>query len=148
MMQPHSIISATGDAPVPNRTNGSKTALDQLLGGKSRILRTKLDVLALEMSERFRIWDRNLERIDRDKERVTEIAERISRLANYHLRDHREKSELYEELANLETERRSQDVECWRDIVMVMRDFLGVWEAHEQAKARAIFLDYAGPGTA
>ena len=141
-------FSTPPDTPAPKPTNGSKTALDQLLGGKSRILRTKLDVLALEMKERLRIWDRNLERIDRDKERVTEIAERISRLANYHFRDHREKSELYEELANLETERRSQDVECWRDIVMVMRDFLGVWEAHEQAKARAIFLDYAGPGTA
>src|SRR5437867_3991576 len=147
-MDRYSNFSAAPDTPDPDRTNGSKTALDQLLGGKSRILRTKLDVLALEMRERFRIWDRNLERIDRDKERVTEIAERISRLANYHLRDHREKSELYEELANLEAERRSQDVECWRDIVMVMRDFLGVWEAHEQAKARAIFLDYAGPGTA
>ena len=100
------------------------------------------------MGERLRIWDRNLERIDADKERVSGVMDRISRLANYHLRDHREKSEFYEELANLENERRSQDVECWRDIVMVMRDFLAVWEAHEQAKARAIFLDHAGPGTA
>jgi len=140
-------FSAPPDTPAPKPTNGSKTALDQLLGGKSRILRTKLDVLALEMKERLRIWDRNLERIDHDKERVTELAQRISRLANYHFRDHREKSELSEQLVDLETERRSQDVECWRDIVMVMRDFLAVWEAHEQAKARAIFLDHAGLGT-
>ena len=124
-------------------TDGSKTALDQLLGVKSRVLRTKLEVLSFEMAERLRIWDRNLERIDGDKERVTGVMERISRLAEYHLRDHREKSQLYEALFDLENERRSQDVECWRDIVMVMRDFLAVWEAHEQAKARGIFLDHA-----
>jgi hypothetical protein len=122
----------------------STTALDQLLGVKSRILRTKLDVLAAEIGERLRLRSRNLIRIDADKERIGGVMDRISRLADYRLRDHREKSELYEELFNLENERRSQDVECWRDIVMVMRDFLAVWEAHEQAKARAIFLDHTG----
>ena len=146
-MERYSNFSGAPDPPVPNRTNASDNALDNLLGLKSRILSTKLEVLALEMRERLGIWERNLERIDHDKENGKEIMQRVSRLANYHLRDHREKSELYEELANLETERRSQDVECWRDIVMVMRDFLAVWEAHEQAKARAIFLDHAGLGT-
>ena len=43
----------------------------------------------------------------------------------------------------LEKERRTEDVECWRDVVMVMRDFLVVWEAHEQAKTKAIFLEHA-----
>src|SRR2546425_3718218 len=122
-MEPYFDIAAATDTPVPNPANGSDNALDKLLGLKSRILSSKLEVLALEMRERLRIWDRNLERIDGDKERVIQVAEQISRLANYHLRDHREKSELYEELASLETERRSQDVECWRDVVMVMRDF-------------------------
>jgi len=144
-MEPYFDLSAAARAGVArDPTDGSKTALDQLLGVKSRVLRTKLEVLSSEMAERLRIWDRNLERIDADKERVTVVMERISRLAEYRLRDHREKSELYEEIFGLETERRSQDVECWRDIVMVMRDFLAVWEAHEQAKARAIFLDHAG----
>ena len=32
----------------------------------------------------------------------------------------------------------------WRDVVLVMRDFLETWEAHEQAKNRSIFLQHAG----
>jgi hypothetical protein len=144
-MESYFDLSAAARAnPVHEPPGQSKTALDQLLGVKSRILRTKLEVLSFEMGERLRLWNRNLGRIDADKERLTGVMERISRLAEYHFRDHREKSELYEELFNLETERRSQDVECWRDVVMVMKDFLAVWEAHEQAKARAIFLDHAG----
>jgi hypothetical protein len=31
-------------------------------------------------------------------------------------------------------------------VVTVMRDFLIDWEAHEQAKSRAIFINHAGSG--
>jgi hypothetical protein len=44
----------------------------------------------------------------------------------------------------LEAQRRDQDVQCWRDVVLVMRDFLDTWDAHEQAKDRSIFLNHAG----
>ena len=72
--------------------------------------------------------------------------DRLDRLARYHLREHREKSALYQQMFNLGAERRAQDVDCWRDVVHVMRDFLYAWEAHETAKSRAILLQ--GEGTA
>jgi hypothetical protein len=60
------------------------------------------------------------------------------------MREHQEKRALYELLFKAKQEERLQDVECWRDIVLVMRDFLNTWDAHEQMQARAIFLDHAG----
>ena len=52
-----------------------------------------------------------------------------------------------ESALRLESQRRDEDVQCWRDIVMVMRDFLVAWEAHEQAKNRSIFINHAGAGS-
>ncbi len=47
----------------PEREARTAGALDHLLHSKSRILRTKLEVLASEIKARFAMWDRNLERI-------------------------------------------------------------------------------------
>lgn len=116
-------------------------AIDQIMQSKSRILKTKLEVLAGEIRQRLSIREGNLERIGRDKDVLKETIERLDRLANYKLRDHRDKVPLYQRTIELEKEQRAQDVECWRDVVKVMRDFLEIWEAQEQAKSRAIFLN-------
>jgi hypothetical protein len=118
----------------PDRT------LDELIHQKARIVRTKLEVLALATSERLAIWQRNLQRIDDDEHKVSYMLQRLSRSANYLMRAHRDKEVFYKTAFDLAKERREQDVECWRDIVLVMRDLLVAWEAHEQAKAKAIFL--------
>jgi hypothetical protein len=144
------------DPPAMYRTNGSgsdnprsalprgeNSALDDLIGGKARILNVKLAVFASEIIERLRLRVLNQERIDSDEEQVRQLIDTTDRQARYHFREHHDKRVLYETLFELREERRSQDVECWRDIVDVMRDFLTVWESLEQAKARSIFLDHA-----
>jgi len=125
----------------------ASASLDHLLQGKSRLLRTKLEVLAAELCTRLAIWDRNLARIGNEKGNVEALLEQCTRLARYHLRDQKDVGRLRDSAAQLETQRREQDVQCWRDVVLVMRDFLDVWEVHEQAKNRSIFLNHAGPGT-
>jgi len=136
--------SATaGDGPRPSLPRGESSALDDLIGGKARILNVKLAVFASEIIERLRLRVLNQERIDSDEEQVRELIQTTDRQARYHFREHHDKRVLYETHFELREERRSQDVECWRDIVDVMRDFLTVWESLEQAKARSIFLDHA-----
>jgi len=134
-------------APLSRAQSGGATALDQLLGSKSNILNTKLEILVAELRARVQIWDRNHDRIDQDQERISDALHHVARLANYQLRDHRQTSELYNELAQVAKERRAQDVEAWRDLVDVIRDLLVAWEAHELARSRAIFLGHAGTGT-
>ncbi len=126
--------------------DSADTNLDNLLHLKARILRSKLEVLASEIYTRLNLWDRNLSRIDDAKTRVEEILRRFTQMANYHVREHRDNNLFHDQIFNLEAQRRAEDVACWRDIVLVMRDFLLAWEAHEHAKARAIFLQHAGPG--
>jgi len=131
--------------PVLNETSRrgepvDDSLLEELIHGKSRILGRKLDILAAEIWWRLQITSRNLKGIDDDKAVISEMLERVGRMANYQLREHRDKDSFYRKLFELETEARSQQTECWRDVVLVMKDFLYAWEAHEQARARAVFL--------
>ena len=138
------------DNYVPARTPdsaGGASALNHLLHSKSRVLRTKLEVLALEVQARFALWDRNLERIGSEKEEVEALLDESTRLARYHLLESSEVTRLRESSLQLDSQRRDEDIQCWRDVVLVMRDFLNAWEVHEQAKSRSIFINNAGTGT-
>jgi len=119
-------------------------ALDHLLHSKSRILRTKLEVLASEIQARFAIWDRNLDRLNEDKNHVESLLGESARLARYHLREPNEATRFRDASLQLDAQQREQDIQCWRDVVQVMRDFLNNWEVHEQAKNRSAFLNHAG----
>ena len=139
------------DSEAPDNTpeisiDQANAPLDNLLHSKSRILRSKLEVLASEIYARLNMWDRNLARIDTDKANVEELLDQFTRLARYHLRDPKDITRLHDSNLRLEAQRRDEDVQCWRDVVMVMRDFLETWEAHEQAKNRSIFINHVGAG--
>lgn len=129
-----------------SRQSGTGSPLDMLLHSKSRILRTKLNVLATEIVARLGIWNRNLERISAEKVGVEELLDESTRLARYHLRDQRDAGRWREDALKLDSQQREEDVNCWKDVVTVMRDFLTAWEAHEQARSRAIFINHAGSG--
>ena len=135
----------TDDSPaLPEPLAQDLSGLEELLHLRSHILKTKLEVLAIELRERFQLRDQNVARIDAEKETVVRSLPRLSRQARYHLREPRDNSAFYQQGFNLDEERRSQDVECWQDVARVIRDFLDVWEAHQQATVRGRFLQHAG----
>lgn len=78
----------------PDSATETARALDHLLHCESRILRTKLEVLASEIQARFAVWDRNLERIGKEKEDVEALLDQSTRLARYHLREPNEATRL------------------------------------------------------
>ncbi len=136
-----------GPQAEPHEQPPGDASLDDLVRQKSRILSRKLDILGAEIAWRLHIGACNLHSLQEDKQRLGEMLSRLDHAALYHLRQHQEKGPLYRTLFALETETRAQHVECWRDVAMVMRDFLYAWEAHEQARSRAIFIDHVGTGT-
>jgi hypothetical protein len=119
---------------------GTSRGLDEMFRGRTAILKTKLDVFAWEISERLRIRERNLDSILENQERARSMLAAITRQVNYSMRPHQDKTRFYDLHFEFERQRRSEHVECWQDIVQVMKDFLIVWEALEHAKARAAFL--------
>jgi hypothetical protein len=124
----------------PAMAQGDRT-LDDLIHSNTRILRTNVEAVASAIGERLKIRRDNIGRIADDKDKLSEMLQKISVGANYHLRDHREKGPFYQRMFDLERERRDQDTDCWRDIVLVLRDFLTFWDEYERAKARGAFLE-------
>ncbi len=132
------------DLVVQDTPGDNSGALEDLLHSKGRVLKTKLEVLTAEILQRLNLREVNFTRIRQDQSSLQEILHGLTRQANYHQREHREKVPLYQRQLELEKELRSQDVDCWKDVVLVMRDFLTIWEAHEQARSRAIFMNHVG----
>ncbi len=132
-------------APVPAAETDD--ALEDLIHSKSRLQARKLEILASELFWRLRTAAENVRSLETDSAVVRDMLNQFTIAANYGLREHQEKAPLYRRLFEIEAEHRAQKVECWRDMANVMRDFLTTWEAHEQARARAIFLNDVGTGT-
>ena len=127
--------------------NSTDRALEEIINSPSRILNKKLEILSAEIWWRLHLASKNLSDLDANKSNLQEMLNKLDRSAIYHLREHQEKGIFYRKLFDIETEKRSQQVECWRDVVMVMKDFLFFWEAHEKAQSRAVFINHAGPRT-
>ena len=118
----------------------SDKTLTDLLHTNTRVLKTKLEAIASAVQKRLKIRRQNVQRIGDDKDKLLEMLQKIRVSANYHLREHREKGTFYQKIFDLERERRDQDTDCWKDIVLVLRDFLTFWDEYERAKARGAFL--------
>lgn len=149
-MIPESYLSSIvsyGTQPPLESDHPADSSLEQLIHQKSGILNRKLEILAAEIWWRLHLTSRNLSSLEDDTARLTDMLNQLDVAANYQVREHQDKGVFYRKLFDLQTEKRSQQVECWRDVVTVMRDFLTFWEGHEQAKARAIFLEHVGTGT-
>ena len=127
-----------------NELSVEDRTLEDFIHRKGRIQGSKLDVLAAEIAARLDLRRSNLERIADDAERLKELVGTTQRLANYNMREQRDVSRLSQGLFDLEVERRRQDVESWRDVVKVLRDFLYTWEVHEESRSRAMLLNDAG----
>lgn len=132
---------------VDPQAQSSDTSLEDLIGAKSSLQAKKLEILAAELRWRLHVAAQNLHTLHQDQCVVEEMLNQLTVAADYRLRAHQEKAPLYRRMFEIETEKRSQRVECWRDIAHVMRDFLATWEAHEQARSRAIFFNDVGAGT-
>jgi hypothetical protein len=141
----NSFDDATEDSPnLAEPLAADLGGLEELLHLRSHILETKLKVLAAELLERFQLRDQNLVRVDAEQEKVLAAIPRLVRQTRYHLREPRDNAAFCQQVFRLHEERRTQQVGCWQDVSRVMRDFLDVWEAHQQATVRGRFLQDAG----
>jgi hypothetical protein len=116
--------------------NDEKSAVDLLITQRARILAVKMTVFATQIHERLKLRRRNLDEL------LTEELEIGSAIGGLEPRiDIRNRlPQLYAQKASLLREQQLQDVECWRDLAPLFRDFLNAWEGHEQARVRGEFL--------
>ena len=103
-----------------------------LLTQRSQILQTKLGVLSVQVLERLKLRSANLAAIlDEEQELANRILNREALDVNSPSLDG-----LRQQKHFILQEKRSQDVDCWRDLSHTLRDLLSTWEDLEQSKIR------------
>lgn len=117
----------------PDQTAGNE--IQRLLSQRSQILETKLEVIAGQIVERLRLRKLNLEALVTEEVEVdTELMwfqNNFYARANSHL-----VSTFQNRRFDIGREKRLQNVETWRDLVHVLREFLQIWEDLQQSKVR------------
>ena len=130
----------------PAITEVKDESLDEFVGQRSKILKSKLDVLIQEILIRLGIKSNNIQKLETDLSRVHCEMSEFSNRACFHgdTTGKEEFEQLRQTELELEKEKRDQDVSCWSDVVKVMHEVLNTWEAHQQSTARAKLLSNQG----
>ena len=121
-------------------------SLDEFVGQRSKILKSKLDVLIQEILIRLGIKSNNFNKLETDLSKVHCEMSELSKRAYFHgdTTGKEEFEQLRQTELELEKEKRDQNVSCWNDVVKVMHEVLNTWEAHQQSAARAKLLSNQG----
>ena len=122
--------------------------MDDFIHQRSKILKTILGVLLLEVKSRLGLRKNNIRRIDEDQSRIEDLVGSMRTFWNCNGLKYDDRDvflKLQGMTDTLRKERREQDVTCWNDVVGVMNNqLLNRWEAHQQTTARARLMQGGG----
>jgi hypothetical protein len=125
------------------RETAQQSALESILNGRTELTETRLAATAVQIIERLRIRAKNL------KELVAEelsIGTKLLQLkgggfpADFNKEIMGLEAQLDQRSSQNQSAKRREDVECWRDLTNVMRDFLNAWEGFSRNEAKNRFL--------
>ena len=113
-------------------------SIDRLVSQRHDLLNSKFDVYAALIQKRLQNRESILDQLLQ-----TELQLGNKRTGQQQSLDRSENSfdDLEQAILQVQAEAREEERICWRDLVPVIRDLLTTWEALEQAKSRATFLN-------
>lgn len=126
----------------PLRETAQQSALESILNGRTELTETRLAVTAVQIIERLRIRATNLKQL-LDEElsidnKLLRIQGQFPPGFNKELMGIEAQFDQRSDL--VKSAQRREDVECWRDLTNVMRDFLNAWEGFSRNAAKNRFL--------
>ncbi len=128
--------------PEPNRERAQHSALEAILNGRTELAETRLAVTAVQIIERLRIRARNLKQLFDEElsidNKLLQIQGQFPSGFNKDLFGI--EAQMDQRVSLVQSAQRREDVECWRDLTNVMRDFLNAWESFSRNEARNRFL--------
>lgn len=125
------------------RETAQQSALESILNGRTELAETRLAVTAVQIVERLRLRANNLKQL---VEEELSIGTKLLNLkaggfpADFNKEIMGLEAQLEQRTSQNQSAQRREDVECWRDLTNVMRDFLNAWENFSRNEARNRFL--------
>jgi len=127
--------------------SAQQSALESLLNGRTELAETRLAVTAVQIVERLRIRAKNLRQLMDEELFIDNKLLQVQGMVPvrpYSIgRDHDFmglEAQLEQRNSQIQNAQRREDVECWRDLTHVMRDFLNAWEGFSRNVAKSRFM--------
>lgn len=116
----------------------NQNSLQSLLDGRTEIAETRLAVVAVQLVERLRIRSAHLDDLLREE---LDVDTQLLQLENARVDDMMGlESMLRQKQFQIQSDRRREDSECWRDLTHVIRDLLNAWESVSRVEAKNRFM--------
>jgi hypothetical protein len=129
------------------REPAQQSALESLLNGRTELAETRLSVTAVQIIERLRIRAKNLKQLVDEElsidNKLLKIQGQFSAGSNWEVFNQDFmgiEAQLEQRNSNVQSAQRREDVECWRDLTHVMRDFLNAWDGFSRNAAKNRFI--------
>jgi len=108
-----------------------------MLSGRTELAETRLAVTATQIVERLRLRASNLQDLLKEELAVDSKMRQASRagIGTMGL------DSLEQLMSRIKSDQRRENLECWRDMTHVMRDFLNAWEGFSRSEAKNRFLE-------
>ena len=127
---------------MPNDTpqSAQSAALKSLLNGRSELAETRLSVTAIQIVDRLRIRSTHLQELMAEELAIDSKLLQLQESPGRNIDLLGLESQLEQKSSQVQSARRREDTECWRDLTHVMRDFLNAWEGFSRNEAKNRFL--------
>lgn len=139
-------VSSTGPFSSFAAQSDVDVSIDEFLGTRRTILGKKLEVFVAEIAARLALRSQKIDKVCSEREKVEGLIEFIHKKIPYNPALTQQGTMLHQQVFRLEEELRREETDCWRDLVMIMRDLLFAWEGYESARARGRFLNAGRAG--
>ena len=129
-----------------HQESAQQSALEALLNGKTELAESRLAVTAVQIMERLRIRAKNLKELMDEELSIDNKLLKFQASSGGFNREMFNKeimgleAQLEQRNSNVQSAQRREDVECWRDLTHVMRDFLNAWEGFSRNEAKNRFI--------
>lgn len=121
-------------------SDDSLIELEDFVNHRTKILEEKLGVLIFEIKRGLKLKDDAQLSLDNEKSRIEDKIHELSAKSNYDFNKLKEKDSLQEKIFGLNKEKREREIEHWKSNIILMRNFLEVWDEYGQARAKGRVL--------
>lgn len=116
--------------------NWADASVENLIRARSATNDLKVEIWEGTIRERLNILGRALEQLTEEELALDNLV-----LSAQAMQDQPREQFLQQQVLGIPARKMVEEKECWKDIVMVLRDFVGAVEAQRQSKARGEFLN-------
>ena len=115
-------------------------SIENILPDKSKSLKSLVDIISSEVEKRKILNENHLERVDEEIIKFDNYILELDSIEPQKFRPERTRTHFQQSIMRLESEKRAEEVGCFRDLIFIQKDLLAALKDYWTAKNREEML--------